>query len=319
MENRAHALATGLFILLLGAALLAVVAWFRGDHVERVAYTVVARGGVPGLNLRAAVKLQGVEIGKVHSIDFDPEEPRQILVGIEVDKQAPLTAGTFARLGYQGITGLSFIDLVAPDEGPAGARAGAGARIPLQPSLLDQLSNQGPRLMLGLNEAAQRLNGLLSDANQRQFGRTLAALGDAAEGVAALSQALRPAAEGLPSLARRADGVLQSADRSLVRLDELLAQSGALAQELRQRAGALDQLGQAAAQLQGSTLHLEQALVGSAGRSRSQAPLLDEIGQASRSLDRLAGGLAEQPQSLIFGRAAPPPGPGEAGFEARGR
>lgn len=319
MENRAHALATGLFILLLGAALVAVVAWFQGDHDERVGYTVVARAGVPGLNLRAAVKLQGVEIGKVESIAFDPAEPRQILVGIQVDKDAPLTAGTYAKLGYQGITGLSFIDLIAPEEGPAGAPAVPGARLPLQPSLLDQLSNQGPRLMLGLNEAAQRLNRLLSDANQQQLTRTLAALGDAAGGVAQLSQQLAPAVASLPPLARRADGLMASADRSLLRLDELLAQSGALAQELRQRAQALEQLGQAASQLQTSTQRLEQALVGNGGRARSQAPLVDDIGQASRSLERLAGDLAEQPQSLIFGRAAPPPGPGEAGFEGRGR
>ena len=318
MENRAHALATGLFILLLGAALVAVVAWFQGDRSEKVGYTVVARSGVPGLNLRAAVKLQGVEIGKVEAIGFDPEEPRQILVRIEVSKQAPLTAGTYARLGYQGITGLSFIDLVAPEDGRPGAPTPPGTRIPLQPSLLDQLSNQGPRLMLALNEATLRLNRLLGDANQQQFAQTLAALGDAASGVARLSQQLQPAAAGLAPLAHRADGVLLSADRSLQRLDELLAQSGALAQELRQRSQALDQLGQAAAQLQGSTQRLEHALVGPGGRPRSQAPLLDELGQASRSLDRLAGDLAEQPQSLIFGRTAPPPGPGEAGFDTRG-
>src|SRR6478609_3596494 len=104
MENRAHALATGAFILLLGAALIAVITWFQGNRGEQLSHTVISRTGVPGLNLRAPVKLQGVEIGKVASIEFDPANPRQILVGIEVDKDAPLSARTVARLGYQGIT-----------------------------------------------------------------------------------------------------------------------------------------------------------------------------------------------------------------------
>jgi phospholipid/cholesterol/gamma-HCH transport system substrate-binding protein len=111
MERRSHAIATGLFVLLLTAALGAVVAWFQGDHGEHVSYTVVATNGVPGLNLKAPVKLHGLEVGKVADIAFDPKDPRQVLVTIDVEKRAPLTVSTFARLGYQGITGLSFIDM----------------------------------------------------------------------------------------------------------------------------------------------------------------------------------------------------------------
>ena len=45
--------------------------------------------------------------------------------------------------------------------------------------------------------------------------------------------------------------------------------------------------------------------------------LADELARTSRSLDRLATDLKEQPQSLVFGRKAGTPGPGETGFEAR--
>ena len=90
MENKAHAIAAGLFALLLGLALAASVAWFQGDRTERTHYTVVSRSGVPGLNLKAPVKLRGVEVGYVDSIAFDPQDPRQILVGIAVDAAAPV-------------------------------------------------------------------------------------------------------------------------------------------------------------------------------------------------------------------------------------
>src|SRR5688572_16911661 len=107
MENKAHALAAGLFLLLLGATLAAAVVWFRGDHVQRQSYTVVAHSGVPGLAVKAAVRLRGVDVGSVESIGFDPADARRVVVRIAVDRAAPVTRGTFAQLGYQGVTGLS--------------------------------------------------------------------------------------------------------------------------------------------------------------------------------------------------------------------
>ncbi|MET0517585.1 MAG: MlaD family protein [Burkholderiaceae bacterium] len=315
MENRSHALATGAFIVLLGAALVAVIAWFQGDHGERVGYTVVSRTGVPGLNLRAPVKLQGVEVGKVEAISFDPQDPRQILVSIEVLKTAPLNPQTAARLGYQGITGLSFIDLFEdPQQKP---EAGAPQRIALRPSLLDQLSSDGPRVLTGINDAAQRVGELLGEGNQRQLMQTLGQVDAAARQIAVLAGQLQPGAQALPPLLAHADALVRGAGVSLQRIDGVAGESALLVQELRQRSQALDKLGLAAQQLQQTTQRLELALVG-ADRPRAQ-PLVDELGQAARAVDRAAADVGEQPQSLLFGRATAPPGPGEAGFDANGK
>jgi phospholipid/cholesterol/gamma-HCH transport system substrate-binding protein len=83
---------------------------------------VVARSGVPGLAVKAPVKLRGVDVGTVEEIGFDPADMRRILVRIDVDKAIPLTRGTYARLGYQGVTGLTFIDLDDRRQRPAAAR-----------------------------------------------------------------------------------------------------------------------------------------------------------------------------------------------------
>jgi phospholipid/cholesterol/gamma-HCH transport system substrate-binding protein len=42
--------------------------------------------------------------------------------------------------------------------------------------------------------------------------------------------------------------------------------------------------------------------------------LLGELARSSRSLDRLLTELNDQPHSLVFGRPAAAPGPGEPGF-----
>lgn len=322
MENRSHALATGGFILLLGAALIGVIAWFQGSRDERVFYTVVSKNGVPGLNLKAAVKLQGVEIGKVETIDFDPAVPRQILVKIRVTDDAPITTATFARLGYQGITGLSFIDL-AEDEKLAAAGDGKAARLPedsrieLRPSLLDQLSSGGPRLLLAINDVAERINILLGDENQKQLTRTMTNLADASADIGALARELKPIAGRLAPLTAQADRTLVDARTTLRRFDALAAESTELARDLRERAKVLEQVGLAATQLQTTAQRIEAGLVGS-GRPRTQ-PLVDELGQAARALERAATELGEQPQSVLFGRTPPPAGPGESGFDPAAR
>jgi len=45
--------------------------------------------------------------------------------------------------------------------------------------------------------------------------------------------------------------------------------------------------------------------------------LLEDLARTSHNLDRLLTDLNEQPASLVFGRPAPAPGPGEPGFSPR--
>ena len=75
MENKAHALAAGLFTLVLAAALVAVVLWLRAEPIAQDRYTLRTQGSVSGLNVQARVRYRGVEVGKVESIEFDVDFP----------------------------------------------------------------------------------------------------------------------------------------------------------------------------------------------------------------------------------------------------
>ena len=314
METKSHVLATGIFVLFLGAALIGVIAWFQGDHRSTSSYTVVAKTGVPGLNLKAPVKLGGVEIGKVEEIDFDPANPRQILVGIEVAEGSPLTTATLAKLGYQGITGLSFIDLGDDANVRAPKPLPVGSRIELHASTLDEIASNGPLVLANISKAAERVNQLLGDANQQQLMHTLKSFDAAATQMAQLAQSLQPAANGLKPLTQRADTVLAQADVTLHRLEGLADESTQLARELRQRATALDHMAAAADQLQHTAERLEASFVGP--DKPAQQPLVDALKQAAKAVENAAKTLDDQPQSLILGRPTAKPGPGEAGFDS---
>lgn len=307
MENKAYAFAAGVFTLLLGATAVFVAMWLTGETEARHAFVLESRYPITGLNPQAIVRFRGVDVGKVEAIDFDPKNPRLILIRVAVRTDTPVTAGTYAQLGTQGVTGLAYVFLdddgskperLPPD--PEGKR-----RILVRQSFLDELSASGQDLVDYANRLARRLDGFLSDENQAQFVRTLASIESAAVRIDRLAAEAGPAVGNLPALTEDARKVLARADTTLATINEVTLQlAGGL--------GALERVAKSAEQLGGAAVSFSSAA------EKDTLPrlnaLLEQLARNSRRLDRLLTELEEQPGSFIFGRPAPPPGPGETGF-----
>jgi phospholipid/cholesterol/gamma-HCH transport system substrate-binding protein len=309
MENRAYALAVGLFTLLLGAGVVLAALWFSRNTESRDIYVLESRYAVTGLNPQAPVRFRGVEVGQVESIDFSPEDPRKIVVAVSVRSDTPITRGTYAQLGSQGVTGLAYVILDDDGDKPQALTPedSAQARIPVRPSYLDEITGAGKTLVAGADDVARRLSQLLSEGNQKQLIKTLASLEKATVAVAGLAGRLEPAVRNLPA-------ATEDARKALARADTLLVSMNKLTEELVRRVDTLDQVSKSAEQVGGAALSLSGAAVGDTlPRIHS---LLEELARNSRALDRLLTELNEQPSSLVFGRPAVAPGPGEAGFSA---
>ena len=320
MENRAHALTAGLFTLLLGIGMLVAAQWFSRDNFETVQYTLESKYSVSGLNVQAAVRLRGVEVGKVESIDFDDKDPNKILIKIKIKGGTHITRGTTAQLGTQGITGLAYI--VLDDDGsnktllpPSDDK---DKRIAVSKSFMDELTGSGKDLISQFGEVAQRVNKLLDDKNQVQIIKTLAALETASQRAGQLALALEPGVKSLPALTADARKMMVNADAALRDVVPVLQEAKTtlagidkLAREYAQRANALDRVAKSAEQI-GAASQGAASAVASDVAPRMNA-LLEEIGRNSRNLDRLLSDLNEQPQGLVFGRASGRPGPGETG------
>ena len=145
MENRSHALIAGLFSLLLGFSAVAALWWFGGKHEAVNEYLVINTRNATGLNLQAQVRYRGIRVGKVEAINLDPTDPRTTLIRISVKKTIPITRGTTAKLGYQGLTGLAHVLLEDTGKDATLLETGGSelARIPMQDSMLQELSDVG--------------------------------------------------------------------------------------------------------------------------------------------------------------------------------
>jgi phospholipid/cholesterol/gamma-HCH transport system substrate-binding protein len=316
MENKSHALAAGAFVLLLLSLLVALAVWLTRDTRELRIYELSSKDSVTGLQPQASVRFKGVNVGKVTAIGFDPQATGHVLIRIAVDDLAPITSSTFATLGFQGVTGLAFVQL--DDSGESSTRltqdSGLPTRIPMRPGLLSKLSDQSSGVLLQLEESSRRLNQLLGADNQQNLMKAVASLGQAAASVGQLSS---DTSKVLPQLVQDANATLKIMQDTSIRVgasaDEARASARAfktVTERMNDKDGTLDQLAAGAVTLSQTGQTLNAATLPRVHRA------IDDAARTARQLSQAAGALNDNPQSLLFGNAPIPPGPGEPGFSA---
>lgn len=113
METRANHVVVGAFTLLVVAAAFGFVWWFAaaGQTRERAIYRVQFQGAVSGLTPGSAVLFNGIRVGDVTNLNFDPQDPARVVARVEVFKNTPIRTDTRARLEMTGLTGGAVIQL----------------------------------------------------------------------------------------------------------------------------------------------------------------------------------------------------------------
>jgi phospholipid/cholesterol/gamma-HCH transport system substrate-binding protein len=299
MENKSHAFMVGVFTLTLLVAAILVGLWLNRDNEETVPYQIATKLSVPGLNTQAAVRYRGLDVGRVDDIVFDPKVPGQILVNISVRPDTPITESTFAMLGYQGVTGIAYVQL--DDDGSKPVKLPSSedqmARIALRPSLFDTLQNKGLAILQQTEELTKRANRLLSDENQQAMVAAFNNVSKAADELESIPRQLQPTLAKLPALTTQAQQSFKS-------IGQLSSNLDALTTELKQPNGTIDRLTDAIDRvgLAADSIQLE------------ALPLSNDVRTSLRQLNRTLEGFSERPQSVLFGSRKAEPGPGEADF-----
>lgn len=310
MENRSHALMTGIFTIALLVATVLIGLWFNRDKTEMVPYEIVTTQSIPGLNPQATVRYRGLEIGRVDTIVFDPRVTGQILIRLSVDESSPITSTTYASLGYQGVTGIAFIQL--NDERTGSPRLATDderiARIPLRPGLLDQLEDRGLAILVKAEQITSSLDELLSPENRATMIGAFESVDRAAEAYAAIPQRLDPVLNQLPALVTKVERSMDSINTLATSATAMTRNYDNLATRLQAPDGTIDRLNGTIGALGAATSELELETL------PHVVQMTDEARASLRAVRRTANSFTDRPQSILFGTPGDAPGPGEPGF-----
>ena len=322
MENKAHALVAGAFVLVVTALLAVLAVWLMRDNTQRDMYEMSTSETISGLQPQAVVRFRGVPVGKVELIGFDAKIKGNVLIRISVDRGAPLNKSAFATVASQGVTGLGFIQL--DDNGESKERLVPNdddpPRIPLKPGGLEKLLKQSEAIFNQAEQATAKLNELLSAENQKRIISALDNVGQAASSVTALSTGMNtilnaqlgPERVNIPAFVKNADAAVTSLRKTSDQASITLGEVNKTAQRLNEKGGPLDKLAEGGTALAAGVQTFSAATLPKLGE------VADETARAMRQLRRTVNNVDDNPQALIFGNGPPLPGPGEPGFSATG-
>lgn len=322
MENKAHALVAGAFVLAVTALLALLAVWLTRDNTQRDLYEMSTSETISGLQPQAPVRFRGVPVGKVERIGFDDKVKGNVLIRVSIDRAAPVTKSVYATVASQGVTGLGFIQL--DDDGESTERLVPNdddpPRIPLKPGGLDKLIKQSEVIFNQVEQASTKLNQLLGDDTQKRVAAALDNVSQAAQGVNQLTSSMNtvinaqfgPGRVNFPAFVKNADATVTSLRRTSEQAERSVAEIGTAARRLNEKGGALDKLTEGGAALSAGVQTFSAATLPKLGE------VADETARTMRQLRRTVHAVDDNPQSLIFGNGPVAPGPGEQGFSANG-
>ena len=307
MESQSHSLIAGLFVILLGLGGIAGALWLGPDKgPARLPIDLLTTHSVAGLKVDAPVRFRGVDVGRVDSISFAPRQAGEIRVRVSVDPAAPISRSTYAKLSYQGITGVAFIQLddeKGKSSEPLPLSREKVAQMELQASMLERAETDIRDVLLKAARVADRLDELLNEQNQKRVMALVDSFERTSERYGELARNLEPSAKALPGLLQQATRTVEKAQRTVDSVAKLAEDTDRKLVVLDTVGAAAKQIGRAADDLHKDTLPRVNALI-------------DQVSIDARELKRTLHQVNARPQSLIFGLQPPPPGPGERGFVA---
>lgn len=307
MEDKVNYALVGVFVLALGAALVAAVLWLAagiGGKRQYDPFQAIFNESVAGLSQNAPVKYLGVDVGKVRDIALDPGHPQQVRLLLDIERGTPIKEDTLAVLKSQGLTGIAYVELDggSPGSPPLVAKGDAIPTIATKPSLTTRLEADVATVLASLNRTSAAISETLNPENREALRRTLA---DSATLLHTLAAQQAVISAGIASTSRAARNVAQASEK-LGPAIERIAQGAVAVEKMA------DQIARTGAD---ASVAVNTAASGVRRIGSDTLPELDrllaELNVLASSLRRLSEQTERNPSSLLLGAPTLPPGPGE--------
>ncbi|MBW0017093.1 MAG: MCE family protein [Mycobacterium sp.] len=156
-------------IVVIGLIFAVAIGLFQGDFTKSVPVTVVSPRAGLVMNPDAKVKMRGVEVGKVGTIETLPDGKAVLHLELQPSQITLIPRNVLVDIASTSVFGAKFVELIAPDA-PSSQHLQAN----------DVL--QGQHVTVEINTVFQQLTSLLSTIDPAKLNETLGAIAAAVNG-----------------------------------------------------------------------------------------------------------------------------------------
>ncbi len=304
METRASHIIVGGFVLTFLAGLVAFAIWIAKVDLdaEYLEYEVYFEGSVSGLYKRSIVFYSGIPVGDVRDISLAPNDPQKVRVIIRLEADVPVNEGAVARLEFQGLTGVAYIELQGgPPSAPAIVAEGAFSRpvIPAEDSAFQAIFQGAPDLINQAIVAVVQVQKLLSDKNIQSVSNTL-------NNADVLTANLARGTADLETVVAEARMVMTNVNTAITNIsnlaltgDELLKEDARLM--IAEATSALKNANTMLARIDNLVAANEESVTQFIGGSLPEVTrMIADLRQTAQSLSRLMNRIEQNPAGVIF-------------------
>jgi phospholipid/cholesterol/gamma-HCH transport system substrate-binding protein len=189
METQANYVAVGAFVLACVIGLVVTIMWLAGVQYsqEYAYYQASFKGSVTGLGKGTVTRYNGIEVGRITDLQFDPNDPQRVIVTMQVQPNLNIREDSVASIESQGFTGASFVEITGGTAKSPLLVAHEDQRYPVirtKQSTFAELQQSAPQVIAKLNVTASRLNDLLNDNNRNAIAHVLSNLDETSQVIA---------------------------------------------------------------------------------------------------------------------------------------
>lgn len=287
METKANYAAVGAFVLACVIGIVVAIIWLAGAQYsqEFEIYRTYFTGSVTGLGSGTKVRYNGIDVGRVKAVDFDPDDPKRVIATLEIKPEVKIHEDSVASIASEGLTGGTYVEIDGGTKNSPLVEAKPGERYPViksKPSSIQQLVESAPEVVAKLNRISDALIAVLNEENRRAISETLANLRDTTAVIQRHSADIDATLNNLASGTQKLDASLDDLQKTLAHVDLAVRDADATIKNIGKLAKDSDEF------VTGEGLAQFTQLVGDARR-------------LVESLTRLTNKLNRQPTQLLFG------------------
>ncbi len=179
--------------------------WLASVEIDQefTSYDIIFESAVTGLSEAGDVRYSGIKVGEVSRLTIDPNDPSRVIARIRVDATTPVSVDTNATLEFQGLTGVSYIQLSGGGpkseklEAPEGQEV---ASILAEPSVFEAIFSGAPDVLASVGRAALMVQQILGPENQQSATSILESVDTITGTIAARSEEISSLIENTEKL-----------------------------------------------------------------------------------------------------------------------